>query len=98
MSKRDGIPAVPVGFDYSKAVLELRKMMSHEAIAAYCGYEAPSSIHRLVRGSVPSHPQGEALWSLYVSVFGTKPPVSQEQAVGAANSAWSDCARKRGRA
>ena len=76
------LPSVPVGFDYAKALLEIRKKRTYEQIAEYCGYETPSAISRVLTGSVPSHPQGEAIWALHCELFGQKPPVSHEQATG----------------
>lgn len=72
------VPLEPhqVGFDYAKAVLEINHHgWSYERIAEYCGYEDKSGISRVASGArIPSHPVGEAIYILYVEVFGRKPP------------------------
>ena len=76
-------PAVPVGFDYSQAVLELRAVVSYERIAEYCGYESKSAIGEIAKsGRIPTHPAGEALYALYVEIFAKKPPMNVLQAAG----------------
>ena len=82
----DILPAVPVGFDYRQAVLELRRIMSVAQIAEYLGYASWSSIVQITNGAVPAHPQGEALWVLYVREFSRKPPLTADQAAGVFNS------------
>lgn len=66
-----------VGFDYSRAVLEINHSgWSYERIADYCGYEDKSAISRIASGDrTPSHPAGEAIYILYVELFGKKPPL-----------------------
>lgn len=85
-------PTIPVGFDYPRAILELRQRMSHDEIARYCGYESNASISKILAGAIPPHPQGEALWSLYVAVFNTRPPMSTDQASGTATTSLGKCA------
>ncbi len=80
-------PSIPVGFDYAKAVLEIRKRMTYEEIAACLGYEYASSVGNIVNGRIPNHPQGEALFVLYLELFGRKPPMTAEQASGVADFA-----------
>ncbi len=75
-------PAVPVGFDYAKALKEICPFMSYQAIADYIGYASNSSIERVINGATPPHPQGEAIWALYREMFEGKPPVSEHQAAG----------------
>jgi len=82
----DILPAVPVGFDYRQAVLELRRVMSLAQIAEYLGYASWSSIVQITNGAIPAHPQGEALWVLYVREFTRKPPITEDQAAGVFNS------------
>lgn len=77
-----GIPFVPVGFDYAKALLHIRQHRTYEQIAEFCGYANPSSIQRLLAGSPPAHPQGEAIYVLYQQIFGRKPPMTHDQASG----------------
>lgn len=84
-------PAVPVGYDYRAAILEIRGLMSYERIAAYCGYESPGSISKIIHGATPPHPQGEALYSLYMALFDRKPPASAEQLDGIENISLGKC-------
>lgn len=76
------VPTVPVGFDYVKALLDIRRQKTYEQIAEYCGYEDRSAVARVISGAIPAHPQGEAIWSLYVELYGSKPPLSTQQASG----------------
>lgn len=64
---------IQAGYDYPKAVLELRRVMSYAQIAARCGFLSPSAVSSIASGTVPSHPRGEALYILYVETFGRKP-------------------------
>ena len=75
-------PVVPVGFDYSKALLEVREFMTYDEIAEYLGYGSKASILQIIRGTLPAHPQGEAIWVLYRSLFARKPPLTDAQRVG----------------
>lgn len=75
-------PSIPVGFDYAMAMLEIRKMMTYEEIAACLGYESAMSVVNIIKGRLPNHPQGEALYVLYLELFGRKPPMTEEQANG----------------
>lgn len=86
-----GTPSIPVGFDYSRALLEIRKHMTYEQIAAFCGYEGPSGVAKIINGGIPSHPQGEAIWSLHCIVLGRKPHVSPFQAHGVTDLHLSEC-------
>lgn len=80
------IPSVPVGFNYSLALLEILRNQTYEEIAAYLGYESVGAIGKIINGAIPSHPVGEALFALYLDIFGKKPPMSQAQALGVATS------------
>lgn len=75
-------PAVPVGFDYARALLEIKKYRTHEEIAAFVGYESIGSISNILNGRIPNHPQGEAIFTLYREIFGKKPPMTSEQSNG----------------
>lgn len=75
-------PSIPVGFDYSRAMLEIRGRMTYEEIAAYLGYESVGSIGNIINGRIPNHPQGEAIFTLYRKLFGKKPPMTSAQARG----------------
>lgn len=67
-----------VGYDYRQAVLEINHGgWSYEQIAFFCGYEDRSSIARVAAGQrIPNHRAGEALYILYVELFGEKPPLN----------------------
>lgn len=66
-------PSVEVGFDYGRALLRISHRLTYSQIGEFVGYE-PSSIGRIIAGQqIPAHPQGEAIWSLYVELFGEKP-------------------------
>lgn len=66
-------PPIQAGFDYSRALLELRRRFTYDEIAQACGWESRSSVARILTGTVPHHPQGEALYILYVETFKRKP-------------------------
>lgn len=78
-------PWVAAGFDYANAVLELRGIKSpygvltYDRIAEICGYESKSSIAEILTGHIPPHPQGEALYILYVETLHRKPPAKVRQ-------------------
>lgn len=77
-------PSIPVGFDYQRAVLELRNRYTYERMAEFCGFSDKVAVFRVASGlSIPSHPQGEALFVLYVETFHDKPPMTQAQFAGA---------------
>jgi len=76
-------PIVPVGFDYARAILEIRQFHTYDQIAEFCGFTDKAIVSRIASGKeIPRHPQGEALWVLYVNEFGQKPPMPKEKAVG----------------
>lgn len=68
-----------VGFDYAQAMKDLLKRLTHMEIAFRIGYQSTGSVTAVVKGVIPSHKHGEALWALYMEVFGTKPPMSEIQ-------------------
>ena len=68
-----GEPQTPVGFDYRLALLRIRQVMTYQQISEYCGYETPSAIAKVLQGTTPSHPQGEAIYYLYCNLF-QEPP------------------------
>ena len=76
------IPFAPVGFDYAETIRQLNKRLTYEQIAEFCGYESRNAIYKILRGSQPAHPQGEALWVLYMAHFKKKPPATPEQVAG----------------
>lgn len=77
-------PWIPVGFDYSRALLRIRGQQTYEQVAEFCGFAGKSVVSKIVNdGHIPTHPQGEAIWALYVQLFGEKPPMAGEQARGA---------------
>ena len=67
-----------VGFDYVATLLAIRNVMSYDAIAEVIGYRSKGGISALLRGAIPSHVQGEALWALHVELFGTRPPLKRQ--------------------
>lgn len=75
-------PSIPVAFDYAKALLEIRKRMTYEEIAAFIGYESVGSIGDIIRGRIPNHPQGQAIYVLYIELFKRKPPMTPQEAAG----------------
>lgn len=75
-------PFVPLGFDYARTVLALNRLKSYAEIASYCGYESANAVYKVTLGAIPSHPQGEALFSMHLELFGTKPPMNQDQVTG----------------
>lgn len=64
-----------VGFDYSKAVRELTHKMSYRILIEKLGYESKGTIYHLIKGGIPDHIHGEAIWALYLETFGRKPPL-----------------------
>lgn len=62
------------GFDYAAAVRDIHRHMTYDEIAEFCGYENKASIHRVIQGAIPDHPRGEAIYILYMELFGHKPP------------------------
>lgn len=64
-----------VGFDYIKAIRDLLKKMTYEELAFAIGYNSTGSITAVLKGRVPSHVHGEALWALYLASYGCKPPL-----------------------
>jgi len=76
-------PPVPVGFYYAQALLDLRNRLTYAQISERLGYDGASSISDIInKGVIPSHIRGEALFVLYVEIFGHKPPMSPAQASG----------------
>lgn len=70
-------PVVDAGFDYQRTVLELRVVKTYQQIAEFCGWASHSAVADVAAGRrIPSHPQGEALWILYLDLFGKKPPLN----------------------
>jgi len=66
-------PVVKAGFDYKMALLRIRGEMTYQEIAEYCGYESSNAIYKIIAGSIPSHPAGEAIYILHVELFREKP-------------------------
>lgn len=75
-------PYVAVGFDYSRALLELRNVYTYAKIAEFCGYAQAAQIGHLIRGHIPNHPRGEAIYALYLETFNRKPPMAEAQRAG----------------
>ena len=66
------------GFDYPRALLELRKKYSTRQIADFfrlaIGSGSEGSISGYISGTTPLHPMGELIYILYVETFQCKPP------------------------
>ena len=77
MNRPKWLPILPhqVGFDYAAALRELHEVMTLAQIAEVCGYESKGSVLNVLNGGIPSHPQGEAIYVLYVETFNRKPPL-----------------------
>lgn len=75
-------PLIPVGFDYARAILDIRREMTYEQIAEVIGLPDKQSVSRIVAGTIPHHPQGEAIWALYRELFNTNPPMPEANAKG----------------
>lgn len=71
-----------VGFDYIATVRALLEKMTYMDLAFAIGYESVGSISGLLKGRRPAHPQGEALWALYIETFGRKPPLRLIACIG----------------
>lgn len=68
-----------VGFDYAQAVREIHRLLTYDEIAERIGYDSKGSISRILDGAVPKHVQGEAIWALYIELFGRKPPLNVQK-------------------
>ncbi len=75
-------PFVPVGFNYKAAIQRISAELSYAKIAEYLGYESKASVLNILNGSVPAHPQGEAIWALYKEMFNERPPLTPQQESG----------------
>ncbi len=76
------IPRIPVGFNYSKTVLELQQVYSEKFIIEYLDYSHRESLRQIEDGTIPNHLIGEALYALYEDTFGKPPPMIDLQAIG----------------
>jgi len=66
-------PIVQAGYDYKAALTRLNTIYTYAEIAEYCGYESANSIYKILQGSIPSHPAGEAIYIMYLEHFKQKP-------------------------
>lgn len=73
-----------VGFDYAAALREMLQRLTYEELAFKIGYGSAGSLGGVLKGMTPSHRHGEAIWALYVEMFGRKPPMTPAQAHGTA--------------
>lgn len=64
-----------VGFDYVAALRDILKRMTYEELAFRIGYSSTGGITAVLKGRVPSHRHGEAIWALYLELYGRKPPL-----------------------
>jgi hypothetical protein len=60
------------GFDYPKAILDLRSVFADDDIAAACNV-SKNTIGAWLAGAVPAHDSGERLYILYRETLGKKP-------------------------
>lgn len=68
-----------LGFDYSRAALELlRHGITYEVLAERMGYRSKASVSAILNGVIPSHRHGEALATVYLEAFGIRPPNVQK--------------------
>jgi len=70
-----------VGFDYTRAVAELLGKFTYQEIATNIGYRSVGSVTSILKGKVPSHLHGEALWVLYKRTFNRRPPLTDAQRI-----------------
>ncbi len=75
-----------VGYDYVATVRDLLTRMTYEDLAFAVGYESVGSLSGILRGQVPGHIYGEAIWDLYVDTFSRKPPLRFGASVNEASS------------
>lgn len=75
-------PLLPVGFDYAQALIDIRGHMTYDQIADVCGFVDKAAVARVVNGKIPRHPQGEAIWAVYLEIFGRKPPMPEQNLHG----------------
>ena len=69
-----------VGFNYAQALRDLLKKLTYADIAQRVGYNSTGSLTEILgRGRSPSHRHGEAIWALYLEVFGKKPPLTIQE-------------------
>lgn len=64
-----------VGYDYIQTLRELRAVMTLAEIADVLSYSHASPVLAILKGTIPNHVRGEALWALYIERFGHKPPL-----------------------
>ena len=70
-----------VGFDYRRTLLEINHGggLSYQQIADFAALGSKSTIARIVAGSIPDHPTGEAIYILYFELFAKKPPLRERR-------------------
>lgn len=61
------------GFDYGQALRELNKNFSYNDLSCLCDC-TENGLRKILKGTTPSHPTGEAIYILYVETFNKKPP------------------------
>ena len=64
-----------VGFDYVAALREILNQLTYEECAYRVGYSSTGGVTAVLKGRVPSHKHGEAIWALYLELFDRKPPL-----------------------
>lgn len=76
-----GYSTIPAGFDYDNATREIYgRVRSFQRIADLLGFSSANAVINIMRnGAIPSHPEGERIWIMYVDLFGKKPPMTRGQ-------------------
>ena len=70
-----------LGFDYARAMKDLLERFTYREIAERLGYNSVGSITAVLDGKVPSHLHGQALWVMYWTTFGRRPPLTPVQQI-----------------
>jgi hypothetical protein len=76
-----GYSKIPAGFDYDTAMREIYwRVKNFKRIANLLGFSSAASVINIMRhGAIPSHPEGERIWIMYVDLFDKKPPMTRGQ-------------------
>lgn len=67
-----------VGYDYIATVRKLLQKLTYEELAYRVGYQSVGSIGAVLKGHIPNHKHGEAIWALHIEMYGCKPPLLQK--------------------
>jgi len=75
-----------VGFDYAAALRAILQSMTYDEVAQRIGYKSTGGVSEILKGRIPSHRHGEAIYALYRELFKVNPPMSRTQATGVATA------------